>query len=138
VTTRVALITGCGKRDGVGQGMDRQDVVDVPVDVRDSVIRVNLRGTYLMSRFAVPVMRAQRHGRIINTAELTRRGRAIAVGRPGRPDDIAAAVAYLASEASAYMTGQTLALDGGGISPFPLTRPSDNAQPASPAGPSAR
>ena len=38
-------------------------------------------------------------------AEMERRGRAIAVGRPGRPDDIAAAVAYLSAEASGYMTG---------------------------------
>jgi 3-oxoacyl-[acyl-carrier protein] reductase len=171
------------------QGLDRADIEDVLVEVWDQVIRVNVRGTYLMSRFAVPVMRGQRYGRIINIASMAgvvaaprstaysaskaavlgftralsadvapwgvtvnaiapgmvatsrailsedpdldvdaehdRRGRAIAVGRPGRPDDIAAAVAYLASETSGYMTGQTLILDGGGISPFPLTRPPD-------------
>jgi 3-oxoacyl-[acyl-carrier protein] reductase len=52
------------------QGPDRADIEDVPVDVWDQVIRVNLRGTYLMSRFAVPVMRGQRYGRIINIASM--------------------------------------------------------------------
>jgi 3-oxoacyl-[acyl-carrier protein] reductase len=169
------------------QGLDRRDFEQVPISVWDHVIRVNLRGTYLMSRFAVPVMRGQRHGRIINissmagvagaprstaysaskaavigltrslsadvapwgitvnaicpglvgtsravlsedpsldvAAELTRRARAIPVGRAGRPEDIAAAVAYLASDGSSYMTGQILILDGGGLSPFPIARP---------------
>lgn len=169
------------------QGADRRDIEEVPVEVWDEVIRINLRGAYLMSRFAVPVMRARRHGRIINIssmagvvaaprsaaysaskagvlgltralsadvapwgitvnaicpgmvatsrailsedptldvpAELRRRGERIAVGRAGQPSDIAAAAAYLASDASAYMTGQMLVLDGGGVSPFPVTRP---------------
>lgn len=164
------------------QGLDRQDIEDVPIDVWDFVISINLRGTYLMSRFAVPHMRAQRWGRIINIssqagqvaapmstaysaskagvlgftralsadvapwgitanaiapgmvatsrsmlsldptldvdAEVKRRGSMLAVGRSGYPEDIAAAVAYLASEASGYMTGQTLVLDGGGSVPF--------------------
>jgi 3-oxoacyl-[acyl-carrier protein] reductase len=168
------------------QGLDRADIEEVPVDVWDFVISINLRGTYLMSRFAVPHMRAQRWGRIINIssqagqvavakstaysaskaavlgftralsadvapwgitanaiapgmvatsrsvlsvdpaldvdAEVKRRGSMLAVGRPGYPEDIAAAVAYLASEGAGYMTGQTLVLDGGGSAPF-ATRP---------------
>jgi 3-oxoacyl-[acyl-carrier protein] reductase len=172
------------------QGLDRQDIEAVPIDVWDFVIGVNLRGTYLMSRFAVPHMRAQRWGRIINIssqagqvaapmstaysaskagvlgftralsadvapwgitanaiapgmvatsrsmlsldptldvdAEVKRRGSMLAVGRPGYPEDIAAAVAYLASEASSYMTGQILVLDGGGSAPFAKRPPAPN------------
>lgn len=171
------------------QGLDRRDITDVPVEVWDHVVRVNLRGTFLMSRFAIPVMRGQRSGRIVNissmagvvavprsaayaaskaavialtrstaldvaawgitvnaicpgavgtsrailsedpgldvAAELERRGRNIPVGRVGRPEDIAAAVAYLVSAGADYMTGQILVLDGGGHSPFPVPRPAD-------------
>lgn len=35
--------------------------------------------------------------------------------RPGRPEDIAAACSYLASEAAGYVTGQTLGVNGGRV-----------------------
>ena len=142
----------------------------------DEVLSVNLRGTFLPTRFAVPLMVRQRYGRIVNissvvgisgnpgqanyaaskagqiglakavarevasrnitvnavapgfiatgddaggmTAALTDEQRAqilgrIPAGRFGAAEDVAAAVLYLASPGAAYITGQTLTIDGG-------------------------
>ena len=37
----------------------------------------------------------------------------VPLGAPGKPEDIAAAVAFLASNDAAYITGQVLVVDGG-------------------------
>jgi 3-oxoacyl-[acyl-carrier protein] reductase len=179
------------------QGRDRADVADVPTEVFDHVIAVNLRGPWLMTRAAVPTMRAQRSGRIVNissmagltaapfsgpysaskagvigltralamdlgpwgitvnalcpglvgtsraflssgpdvdeAALLAQRGRSIPVGRVGMPEDVAAAVAFLASPEAGYITGQAIPVDGGGMSPFPLRHP-EPATPGATAG----
>jgi 3-oxoacyl-[acyl-carrier protein] reductase len=36
-----------------------------------------------------------------------------ALGRPGTPEDVSGAVAFLCSDAAGYITGQTLVVDGG-------------------------
>ena len=47
--------------------------------------------------------------------ELHERGKRIPLGRIGQPEDIARVVAFLFSEDASYMTGQSVAVNGGAI-----------------------
>lgn len=162
--------------DGVvnNVGLVRQQRLgEITLDALDAVLRVNLHPAVLTAQAALPGMRAQGWGRIVNIASLTvlgavdrsayaaaksalisfTRGWAlelagsgitvnavapgptetalfrannqpgsagearylagVPMGRFGRPEEIAATIAFLLSEDSGFMTGQTLHVDGG-------------------------
>lgn len=83
------------------QADDRADIEEVPVSTFDRIIAVNLRGTYLMCLAAIPTMRAQRYGRIVNIASMA--------GVTAMP----MATAYSASKAGVLGFTRALAMDVG-------------------------
>ena len=169
---------------GIGGGQRRLHEIE-PADF-DRVINVNLRGTFLCSKYAIPHFLGQRDGRIVNTAStygligapkaaaycaskaaiinltrqlavdygpdgirvnavcpgyvdtlLGRRGptlsadefaaatavreRAAAMqplGRQAQPSEVGEVVLFLASDASSFMTGSIVTVDGGCVTTF--------------------
>jgi NAD(P)-dependent dehydrogenase (short-subunit alcohol dehydrogenase family) len=102
---------------------DRADLASVDLTAWRRVQAVNVESALLLAQAFVPGMAARGFGRIIFVVSDTVwappaaafdevRSRQ-ALPRTLVPDDVAATVAFLASDAAAALTGQTLCTDGG-------------------------
>ena len=69
------------------------------------------------------MVRTPAMGNLGDSALNTRIAAGVPLGRLGEPRDIAAAMLFLASDAAAYITGQTLIVDGGATLPETLASP---------------
>lgn len=67
---------------------------------------------------SLDVRNAERQGMAVEEIERASQAR-IPIGRYGRPEELAAAVAFLASDAAGYITGQSLLVDGGLVTSLP-------------------
>ena len=77
-------------------------IEQMSLEAFESVLKVNLTGTFLCCRAVVPVMKKQGKGKIVNMASLG--------GRTGRPG---VGVNYAASKAGVIALTQTLAREAG-------------------------
>ncbi len=85
-------------------GLTRQLAVELaPWQIRVNAVAPGLTAT------------ARVHGRWqgLSARERTQRLATIPLGRPGRPEEIAEAIVFLASDAASYITGATLDVNGG-------------------------
>ena len=152
----------------------KREVQDMPLDEWEQVLKVNLTGTFLVTKACLGVLKANGWGRIVMITSMAARTRtvvpgahysatkagmtgfarvlagevahsgitvncvapgriesamtaavsdqvnaqissSIPVGRMGRPDEVASAVAFLISDGAAFITGTTIDLNGGGF-----------------------
>lgn len=84
---------------GAPHGRDRGPIEEVPLSAFEAVMGVNVRGVFLMTRAAVPHMKAQRYGRIVSMSSV-----AGLVALPER-------AAYCASKAAVIGLTRSLAYD---------------------------
>jgi 3-oxoacyl-[acyl-carrier protein] reductase len=74
---------------------------------------LELAGSGITVNGVEPGLVAKDRGRMSQPEVLDRLTRYIPLGRPGRPEDIASAVLFLASSEAGWITGQTIVIDGG-------------------------
>lgn len=102
MTSRVALVTGGGR--GLGRA--------ISLSLGRAGIRVNIVAPGLVvTDMGDRLAKAMTGGAVSGSAELDA---TFPFGRVCRPEDVAAVVSFLVSDGASYISGQRIAVDGGG------------------------
>ena len=108
VVVNVASVTGLTPSEGIGMyGITKAALIHLTRTLAAELgpdIRVNA---------VAPAVVKTRFARVLYEGKEEEVAAAYPLGRLGTPDDVAGAVAYFACDDSAWVTGQTLVLDGG-------------------------
>jgi NAD(P)-dependent dehydrogenase (short-subunit alcohol dehydrogenase family) len=95
----------------------RAPLEELPRAEWDAMIATNLTGVFLFSQAAGRIMIRQKSGKIVNVTSvagmIAHAAREVPLGRLGRPEEIAWAVVFVASDQANFMTGETLYVSGG-------------------------
>lgn len=101
------VVVRCGRIDilvnnaAAPHGGDRNELQDVPIEAWNSVMDIGLRSPFMLMKEAIPVMRENRWGRLINIAS--------ADGQTGRPRK----ATYAASKAGLIAMTRCVAMEVG-------------------------
>lgn len=92
-------------------GVVRQATAELaPLGIRSNAIAPGIIMTPIMARsFGIPLEKTEEFEALLSE----RLADAQPIGRVGRPEDIAEAAVFLASDSSSFITGVTLSVDGG-------------------------
>ncbi len=73
-----------------------------------------------VNSIAPGIIRTERSEATFTPARMQQLADLIPLGRPGRPEDVAGAALFLLSDLAAYVTGQTIVVDGGIMNLYPF------------------
>lgn len=105
LTGRVAIVTGCGGQRGAGRGIARR----LASEGADLVVTdVAPQGT--RTQAGVP---DGGYDEALRAEGIRQKGAAVPLGRLATPQDVAAAVAFLASDDAEFVTGEAINVSGG-------------------------